>query len=405
MTRMWSNLVLSIDIGTTSLKAALIATNGDCAAFTRIALPDNSSGKLGNFWISALKTALDDMKDLLCNVSAVCISGNGPTIISQDGTTLLWNDPVKSFSVPENAASSLFIPRLIAFKEQFPESWTSSEYIFSGPEYLIYRLTGKAITVLPEERYIRAYWSSEMLENTGIDIKKLPPFVPPAFKAGPLTSEASCLLNLPEGLPVFSGGPDFTAALIGTNTVNPGKMCDRAGSSEGINICTSAPITGEGLRTLPSVIPGLWNVSFLIPQTGRRISEAKNNYDNNTLQKTSFEEFMNIALSGKNMEAQKALLEISAEFTAGTEALFKAVSAARLRVNEPMIVTGGQAKSELWLKHKTDKSGICLGITQMADAELLGDAVLARVGLGEYSSIPEAASRLVKISKIFEPEK
>ena len=41
------------------------------------------------------------------------------------------------------------------------------------------------------------------------------------------------ILNLESGIPVYCGGPDFVAALIGTDTLQKGAICDRCGSSEG----------------------------------------------------------------------------------------------------------------------------------------------------------------------------
>ena len=45
-----------------------------------------------------------------------------------------------------------------------------------------------------------------------------------------------------------------------------------------------------------------------------------------------------------------------------------------------------------------------LCVATFEDAELTGDAVLARFGLGEYESIQEAADSLVRISQTFYPE-
>ena len=116
----------------------------------------------------------------------------------------------------------------------------------------MYALTGNAVTVLPEKRFEPAWWTDDEAARFEIDKKKLPPFVPLGYAAGTLCREYAERLSVP-CIPVFCCGPDFAAALIGTNTLRPGRICDRAGSSEGINLCSDKPVFAEGVRTLPSV--------------------------------------------------------------------------------------------------------------------------------------------------------
>ena len=50
-----------------------------------------------------------------------------------------------------------------------------------------------------------------------------------------------------------------------------------------------------------------------------------------------------------------------------------------------------------------DVCGYKFALCSIADCELLGDAVLAFVGLGEYKTIQEAADAIVKEAQVFEP--
>ena len=248
-------------------------------------------------------------KDTQISIDAICISGNGPTLCGRDGQTLLWNadicDTAGTLGSFANAGASgngtsganicatagtavssankksLYIPRILGFAKRFPSYWQQKDCtVFSGPEYLICLLTGKALSILPEERFLEAYWSKGGFEEAGLSTKdaeiamqKLPTFVPPASIAGTLTKEAAAFLGgIKDGIPVVCGAPDFISALVGTNTLRAGLFCDRAGSSEGINLCTSKPVVGQGIRTLPSIIPGLWNASVLLPESGERFS-------------------------------------------------------------------------------------------------------------------------------------
>ncbi len=63
---------------------------------------------------------------------------------------------------------------------------------------------------------------------------------------------------------------------------------------------------------------------------------------------------------------------------------------------------GGGSKSRLWLQIKSDVLGIRIRPV-LSDAEPLGDAVLAGLGVGLYKDPVETCERLVKLGKVIEP--
>ncbi len=350
-------------------------------------------------------------------IEAICISGNGPTLATSRGEVFLWNHPVPQGLLDEVQARlsfhklpSIFLPRILLLKELFPLEWDASERIFSGPEYLIWRLTGTELTILPESRFQAAYWSQEALEQFGIRDSKLPPFVPPATCAGELLPEIAEQLGLPRTTPVFCGGPDFTVALIGTNTLEPGKLCDRAGSSEGINLCLAeTPAQAireagiEGIRVLPSVAPGLFNASVLIPNSGTRFSTLKKA----VAPHMGYREFVAALLENPDFsqEGFKLMEELAGEVKLAYEKLATVAAATGTTISGTICTTGGQAKNPQWLQFKSQIVGAAFSITACADAELVGDAVLAYLGLGRFSSIQEGARKMVRIHRTFTPER
>lgn len=208
----------------------------------------------------------------------------------------------------------------------------------------MWQLTGNAVTVLPEPRYETAYWNGTVLEGFGIMTGKMPGFVDLGHNCGQLLPNAQELLGLP-AVPVIAVGPDFIAALIGTDTTEPGTICDRAGSSEGINMCVDKEIRAEGVRTLPGVKAGLWNISVLIPDSASLPEEVR-------LQKVTDAIGML-----KNLAAQNDIA-------------FPNV----------ITTTGGQAKDEAYFEKKRAalaQIGIELVVGSCVDAELEGDAKVA----------------------------
>lgn len=444
---------LCADIGTTSLKAALVSDMGQVLSFSKIEFTTIDKSKIALEWLSSLHTAINEIKSNLnitgiLDCDAVCISGNGPTIVSEDGTTLLWNSPAAELQ-NQNASSdlqkilppelfekfkhSLFLPRLLAFKNLYSDKFINQK-IFSGPEYLIWRLSNTQITILPESRYEAAYWNDEALDaifgstknissqksNEGTKADSSPenaestrinsfpsigPFVNPGYDSGKITDKAAQELGISSNAKVIAGGPDFTVALIGTNTLSEGKLCNRAGSSEGLNWCTSKPVFASGIRTLPSVIPGLWNASVLSTNSGDKIADCKKSYEKENNIQISYTDYIQLCLEKKDKNGAQILKELSDFFKDGISKIRILSKENNIALCDTVMVTGGQAKNPLWLTHKAESAEINLAICEVPDSELIGDAVLASYGLGLYDSIQAAAEKMVKMKNVFNYKK
>lgn len=392
---MEDTLILCADIGTTSLKMGIISRNGEVLCSTQKFFKTKDNSLIANEWLEAFKHSFAEIKDNAGLISAVCISGNGPTVVSESGLTLLWNCPVpERIEKKAEETKSLYIPRFLAFKEKFPEEWNSSACVFSGPEFVVYKLTGNAVSILPEERFTEAYWSRKELKKFGIEPEKIPGFIPPGRSAGNVTKAASEYFGIPEA-PVFCAGPDFIAALLGTATVEPGKLCDRSGSSEGINLCAEKPVFKEGFRTLPSAIPGLWNISVIIPESGSIINEYKNEISCIEKRELSWEEIIDYSLDDKNSEGYRILSELSASVRNALDALRKLAEENSLSFSGTMNVTGGQAKNRRWLEKKAFDCKINIETCNSPDSELTGNAAVALYGLGYFENLQEAAKSIV----------
>ena len=148
--------IVCADIGTSSLKTALVSKTGAVISYKRKQI-SNAKNSWLNAFINSLKELLSDFSGKIC---AICISGNGPTLVSETGKILLWNVPTEN-TIQKN--KSLFIPRLQFFKQMYPSDWNESKFIFSGPEYLIWQLTGNALTILPEKTLHRCILDSRNL--------------------------------------------------------------------------------------------------------------------------------------------------------------------------------------------------------------------------------------------------
>ena len=194
-------------------------------------------------------------------------------------------------------------------------------------------------------------------------------------------------------VPVFCGGPDFAIALIGTNTLSEGKICDRAGTSEGLNLCTNKPLISPEVRTLPSPINPLWNASVIIPDTGSRFATWK---QSSIYKDVSYEECVNDLLQNKKSVGYELMINIALEVKNAYKILKSESEKNNIKLNEKICCTGGQAKNQSWLKLKSEIVEVPFYVQKCADSELVGNAAVALFGLGLYPSIAKAAEDLTK---------
>lgn len=409
--------ILCVDIGTSSLKAAYMPDSPAAIAYTREAFSHTATDKAALSWLPALKSAVKSLKEKSpdTGIEALCISGNGPTVVSDSGTTLMWHEGT---ATSVTGTQSMWIPRLDAYRKLHAHHWHESKWIFGAPEYLIYKLTGEPLTILPEERFREVYWTEELLKNEGFssdEIKKLPPFKKPGALAGKITAKAAEATGLLEGTLVFCGAPDFISALVGTDTLSESAMCDRAGSSEGINLCTSKPVKGPAIRTMPSIIPGMWNAAVVIPDTGKRFADFKDKIETEQNIEISYRELVAQIVDRDSVATQKLITkeqrqeglaiinDVSHQLWAALNILKDASASAGLPQPKRMTIAGGQALNDKWIQIKCDTLCFPIAVTECADAELAGDNIFARVSLGYYDSIEEAAFVLVKKQRLYTP--
>lgn len=405
--------ILTCDIGTSSVKTACV---------TLPKLPRYSIKDLNIFFNAAINSITVDnlttniikhdtfealewlkiIKRQFCvagHLDAICISGNGPTLVSDNGRTLLWNVkdvpvnkdnnkdnldlPIKNplyntndntngnanDNISDNSSAlikesakdtnnfSMFLPRVKIFKNLYQKDYNNTRYLLDSHEWVVWQLTGCAKMVLPERRFQKYYWNE--CEESNTNIAKLPSFTQPGVTAGAY-----------RGVPVIYGVPDFIAAIIGCASVKPGNLCDRAGSSEGVNLCVTREIYANGVRTMPSVIPGLWYISIVIGDSGTRLFPFIDGVNNGAL-----------FLGDKNSSGYKTFYDLEIEVKKALDTLRTLAKNYGEPFDNKMVTTGGQAQDNNFIKEKSKILDIDLTPSICPYAELLGDAIIAQSGM------------------------
>ena len=452
-------MLLTIDIGTSVFKSAVWNFDGNRLAFAAVpvtALPSDGmrheadSGQ----WLRAFAACCQALSSsvALADVKAVVISGNGPSLspvlgkpeCSAHGLYLktapvrLWLDRRAEDAAKEISSLSVsfvdpgfFLPKALAIKNNEPELYEQTRLFLGCPELLAYTLTGEARTVFPAEGFDRWFWNSALLESLKLDAEKFPRFIRPMEIFGGLLPSVAGRFGFAPDIPVISGGPDFIAAILGSGVIRPGQACDRAGSSEGINVCTEQRIDDARLMSYGHPVKPYWNLSGIISTTGRAFEWAMC-----LLGLKSHDEFFALAESGRecgkspvflpylagerapvwNPQALAVMRNLSlstgrAEFArAILEGCCFAIQDVILVMEEAgaeiseLRVAGSAAGINILNRIKADISGREILIPVQKETELLGLLIAGACALGEYSSVSEAASVLVHIESRIQPD-
>ncbi|GHT92291.1 xylulokinase [Spirochaetia bacterium] len=458
-------MILTIDIGTSTFKAALFTVDGACTKFTAlplsIALSDGLRHEAESAqWLRVFEESLKRLGDLSA-VEALVISGNGPSLVPVTGTPALneqgsgepqlvlpasaarlWLD---RRAQEESAAVSaimgayvdpgFFLPKSLWIKNNDAALYEKTKYFLSCPEYLVYALTGEARTVFPSEGFDRWYWNDDVLAKAGLDRAKFPPFIAPGETIGTLLPVvARCFgfsaATASGAVPVIAGGPDFFAAILGVGAVHPGEACDRSGTSEGINVCTTERIMDARLMSYGHPVKPYWNLSGIISTTGKAIVWARELLG---IDAEPFENFFKLADQAKSGVGVPVFLPYLAgerapiwdphargvflglSLSSGRAELARSVAEGICFAIRDVItvmeecgaavrelrVSGHPGESEFLNQLKADISGRDVLIPAVASAELMGLAALGAAALGNYTSAGEAAAAMVKIRRVY----
>lgn len=110
-------------------------------------------------------------------------------------------------------------------------------------------------------------WSPELLSAFDVDPDMLPRIVAPTQIVGEVTHRAAATTGLPVGTPIAAGAGDTTAASLGAGVVRPGRALDAAGTASVLAVCvdTFAPDTvGHTIMASRGIVPGTFvNLAFI----------------------------------------------------------------------------------------------------------------------------------------------
>lgn len=431
--------ILCIDIGTSSMKGGVFSDEGDVLQLLRIPVADPGTEDFHRFdprrWEDGFRLLVDRLNTAIPD--RIIFSGQGPTLVPIDARgeptffALHWIDG-REDRMPRG--KSLFLPKVNWFQKNVRAAFHKTTRFLSCAEYLIFKLTGEEVTVSPSEEFDPYYWTREELERYELPPDPFPSLIRPGTLIGRVTKEGASRFGLKQNVKVYAGGPDYLMSLVGTATTRAGRTCDRAGTSEGINVCITTQLQHPRLRCLPHFIPGLYTLAGMLSFSGRLFEWFRDLTNQRTLAYDRMMEIIDALLPDVLRAPEKfpsffpfAHLGNGWDFSRGifvglgtehgkAELGFAVVEAIGFAVRsiveeleragcaiDILRVSGGQANNTLWNRMKANIVGKPLLIPHVKDAELLGGLAVLRTAEGGWKDFDEAANSLVKFDEIIEP--
>ena len=314
-------LILAIDAGTQSMRAALVDLAGHIHHLVKTPIEPYFSAQPGwaeqrpeYYWQVLGETCQrlrQDTGGLLDRVAAVTITTQRGTYVNvdRDGTALrpaiVWLDQRKASSAGIIPAPIVPLLKLLGIhdllefatqycrsnwiRQQQPEIWTRTHKFLCLSGYLTHRMTGEfrdsagnIIGTMPFDvkRFAWARRWDPKRRMFFIEDEKLPELVNPGDLLGHVTAEAAAATGIAAGLPVIAASNDKACEILGAGCLEPATACISFGTIATINTQNRRYVELQRMMPpYPSAIPGqfyseigvtrgLWMVSWFKQEFG-----------------------------------------------------------------------------------------------------------------------------------------
>ncbi len=279
---------LSLDIGTTGTKVALVSADGrtirDAYAEYPINAPqpgfaEQDSDAWWNAVVSGCRALRESNPDEMASLVAIGICGQMHTHVYLDGagkpirSALTWmdqraqgivsdlngNEETAALIMAEtsnNATPTYTAPQIAWMQKNDPDTWRSTSHVLVAKDYIKYKLTGEMMTDFSEAAGTLLFdvqkraWSEAMFSHFEIPRSVFPEVGQSALIMGSVTREVANLTGIPEGTPVANGSSDNSAAALGAGMTDKGQVTLIIGTAGVVSACSDSPLPDPQHRVL-----------------------------------------------------------------------------------------------------------------------------------------------------------
>lgn len=300
-------LLLGIDIGTYSSKAALVTTAGEVVRTAVVPhgistpAPGHVEQDADGVWFHDLcalcKELLDGAPFRGEDIAAVAVSAIGPCLLPLDEAgrplrpgilygvdvraaeeiealdALIGHDEIQRFSLM-SLTSQAIGPKIRWLRRHEPDVWRRTRRLTTASAYMVWRLCGEhRIDRHTASHYMPLYdprtgqWDERYAEHVA-PVSMLPG---PGWSddvAGAVTRAGGAATGLAVGTPVAVGAVDALSEAISVGVVRPGDLMIMYGSTTFFILVQSQPTPDERMWTVAGAYPGQFNLAAGMSTTG-----------------------------------------------------------------------------------------------------------------------------------------
>lgn len=315
---------------------------------------------------------------------------------------------------------SLVFPEVLRIRQEDPARYGSTWKFLMAHDYLIFRLTGKAVTDYSMAAGTMCYdvanrcWADDLFCRYGIGPEKFPEIRNAGTQVGTVLPDVAGRLGIAPDSIVSVGMQDQKIAALGAG-IRPGGITVSLGTASAIESVCNQPVqdpakavqchgfsathwalessvdtAGSALKWAKNTIcPGLdyWQMDRLASESG--VGSNGVTFYPLLYRGTANENqgrFCGIGLETARGDLIRSVLEgVACGIRERIEAQ-KAINAA-LRSTETLSLFGGGAASPLWCRIIADLTGMTVQIPRTKETGNLGAAICAGVGAGIFTDI------------------
>ena len=111
-------------------------------------------------------------------------------------------------------------------------------------------------------------WSDELCGKIGIPKEKLPPLMKSHEIVGELMAEDLIGVGIPKGTPVVIGGGDTACASLATGVIRSGDVCESVGTTNVLTVCVTEPKFDRAFINRCHVVEDAWIYQGALSHTG-----------------------------------------------------------------------------------------------------------------------------------------
>jgi len=348
--------------------------------------------------------------------------------------------------VANPALTGFTAPKILWVREHEPKIYEKTRHILLPKDFIRYVMTGQYATEVSDASgtllldVAHRTWSARLLELLKIDPTLMPRLYESHEISGELTTKAAVALGLRPGTPVAGGGGDQAAGAVGNGIVRPGIVSAALGTSGVVFAHSDQPIRDPlgRVHTMCHAVTGKWCVFGCMLSAGGSFQWFRNQLGEmeiaaaRKLKRDPYELLIAEARSappgceglqflpyltgercphpdplarggwiGVTARSNRAMLirSLLEGVTFGMRDVLEIMRSMGLACSQ-VRASGGGSRSPFWRKLQADIYRTPIVQTNATEGPAYGAALLAGVGIGVWSSVPQAAVAIKEIERI-----